>query len=105
MTPVDVRPSLIIAIPDGCGMKRLLRGNHSKAVNVAEGSLCTARGYVHSGSTVWLKPAWMLMLSGTGDCRALLIKQRVFCLADAARDLRTSARRWSASGRQKIPLD
>jgi hypothetical protein len=33
------------------------------------------------------------------------IEQRVFCLADAARELRSSTRRWSASGGQKIPLD
>lgn len=35
----------------------------------------------------------------------LSIKQRVFCLADAARRLWPSGRRRPASGRQKIPLD
>ena len=40
-----------------------------------------------------------------GRYEEISIKQRVFCLADAARKCRRFGRRPPASGRQKIPLD
>jgi hypothetical protein len=46
VTPVDVRMTLIIAIPDRCGatcVERLLRYNPSNVLNFAEGSVANRR--------------------------------------------------------------